>query len=181
MLTLPDYLKEGLDIIFVGINPGWHSAQVGHYFATQRNRFWPAFNAAGMTPLPLGPLTDARALEFGIGFTDVVKRPTHQMGELKAGEFREGAAILMEKLLRCQPLVACFNGVSGWKNFLRYTDPAAPAPALGLQSRPLGGSRVFVLPSTSPANAGVPLERIVDGMRQLKALVEELRSGGAQG
>ena len=47
MKTLPDYLAPGLDIIFVGINPGSYSAQVGHYFAGPRNRFWPAINRSG--------------------------------------------------------------------------------------------------------------------------------------
>ncbi len=188
MLTLPDYLREGLDIIFVGINPGLYSAKMGHYFATPRNRFWAAFNAAGMTPKPLGPETDRRALEYGIGFTDVVKRATRQMAELKTAEFREGAKLLREKLLRRQPLVICFNGLSGYKNYLRHTEPCAPVrhtehrsagdmPSLGLQSRRIGRSRVYVIPSTSPANAAVSLERIVREMRALKALVQRIKEG----
>ncbi len=179
MLTLPDYLQEGLDLVFVGINPGWRSAQEGHYFATPRNRFWPAFNAAGMTPVPLGPSTDRHALRYGIGFTDVVKRATRRMAELPSAEFREGAPVLREKLLRYRPLVVCFNGLSGYRNYLRYTGPEAVEPRHvgGVQTRRIGRSWVYVLPSTSPANAGVPLERIVEGMRELKALAAQLKAG----
>ena len=77
MKTLPDYLAPGLDIVFVGINPGVYSAQVGHYFASPRNRFWPAINRSGLLMEPLGPSTDDQALLQGIGFTDVVKRPSN--------------------------------------------------------------------------------------------------------
>ena len=175
MLTLPDYLRDGLEIVFCGINPGWRSAQEGHYFATSRNRFWASFNAAKMAPQPLGPATDAEALRFGIGFTDVVKRATRQMAELSAADFREGAPVLREKLLRCRPLVVCFNGLSGYKNFLRYTDPSAPVPAPGLQQALLGVSRVYVLPSTSPANAAISLAAIVEHMRVVRALADGLR------
>ncbi len=175
--TLPDYLKPGLDIVFVGINPGFYSAQVGHYFATPRNRFWAAFNAAGMAPEPLGPETDFRVMEYGIGFTDVVKRPTRSMSELKAAEFRDGARLLEEKLLRASPRIACFDGLSGYKNYLRYTGGDPDAATLGLQARRIGRARVFVLPSTSPANAAVPLDRIAEGLRELKELLGRVREG----
>ena len=45
--TLPDYLRPGLDVVFVGLNPGCYSAQVGHYFAFKPNRFWSALSASG--------------------------------------------------------------------------------------------------------------------------------------
>jgi TDG/mug DNA glycosylase family protein len=171
MLTLPDYLEDGLDLVFVGINPGKTSAEAGHYFANKRNRFWPAFNAAGMTPVPLGPETDAEVLAHGIGFTDVVKRATRQMSELKTADFRDGVALLNEKLLRFQPGMVCFNGLSGYKQFVRFTEPGTRPPKIGLQPRTVGASRIYVLPSTSPANAAVSLERIVDGLRELKVLL----------
>ena len=171
MLTLPDYLKDGLDLVFVGINPGKTSAEAGHYFANKRNRFWPAFNAAGMTPMPLEAKTDAEMLDHGIGFTDVVKRATRQMSELRTADFREGSALLRKKLHRFQPRMVCFNGLSGYKQFVRFTEPVAHTPVIGLQAHAIGVSRIYVLPSTSPANAAVPLQRIIDGLRELKALL----------
>ena len=173
--TLPDYLQPDLDLVFVGINPGLYSAQVGHYFANLRNRFWAAFNAAGMTPMSLNPETDSHALRYGIGFTDIVKRPTRGISELKPAEFKEGALALLEKLLSFQPRVVCFNGVTGYRNFARHAGGWSGKAEMGLQPNTVGRSRVFVLPSTSPANAGVPLERIVEGMKELKELVERAR------
>ena len=81
METLPDHLRPGLDIVLVGLNPSIPSARTGRYFANPRNRFWRAFNASGLVPEPLGPETDHRMLEFGIGMTDVVKRPSAGVGE----------------------------------------------------------------------------------------------------
>ncbi len=179
MDTLPDYLQPNLDIVFVGINPGLYSAQQGHYFATTRNRFWMAFNAAEMTPVPLQPETDHECLRYSIGLTDVVKRPTRSMSELKPYEFSEGAIVLEEKLLQNQPLFVCFNGISGYKNYLKRVSPKTKDAGLGPQPYTIGSSRVFVLPSTSPANAAVPLERIVQGMRELKHLVRDRKAGSA--
>ncbi len=149
METLPDLLKEGLDIVFVGINPSVYSARAGHYFANPRNRFWRAFNAAGLAPEPLGPQDDARCLELGIGFTDLVKRPTPSAAELLAAEVREGARALHEKLLRFQPLIACFQGVTCFRNYARNAGGPAGAVAPGRQPALIGHRA----PSWRPAPA----------------------------
>ncbi len=181
MLTLPDYLQPGLDLVFVGINPGLYSAQRGEYFARKTNRFWPAFNAAGFTREPLTPATGKEALNHGIGFTDVVKRATGQMAELKTSEFKTGATALEKKLLQYEPRFICFNGLSGYKHYLRFTTPEAPIPVLGLQLLTIARSRVYVMPSTSAANAAVPLSAIVAHLQSLKRLLQEERTGRGRG
>ena len=125
----------------------------------------------------MGPETDSHALRYGIGFTDLVKRATRQMAELKTAEDREGAPLLQGKLMDCQPRVVCFNGVTGYKNYVRFAESTAGAVEIGLQPRRIGRSRVFVLPSTSPANAAVSLKEIVANLRELKGLVATLRDG----
>src|SRR5258708_39951145 len=47
--TLPDYLQPGLELVFVGINPGLYSVQRGHYFARLTSRFWPAFSVSKLS------------------------------------------------------------------------------------------------------------------------------------
>src|SRR5215472_12477001 len=111
--TLPDYLKSGLKLIFVGINPGFYSAQVGHYYARPGNLFWWALSNSGLVTHPLGPENDAELLKCGIGLTDVVKRPTHSSGELRQDEFDEGAKRMVQTLERYAPKVACFVGILG--------------------------------------------------------------------
>ncbi len=69
--TLPDHLSQGLKLLFIGINPGYYSAQVGHYYARPGNLFWWALSNSGLLPQMLGPENDEKLLEFKIGLTEV--------------------------------------------------------------------------------------------------------------
>ncbi len=160
--TMPDYLAPGLRLVFVGINPSVYAVQQGHYFARRINRFWPAFSRSRLS-LPvrtalhrelLTPEDDARLLEFGIGFTDVVKRPSRNVAELKPSDYQEWAPRLLARLELYRPLVACFHGVTGYGAFARYVLAEPPRRyELGEQSRRIGTTRLFVVPNPSPANA----------------------------
>src|SRR5471030_2188044 len=89
--TLPDYLEPDLKLVFIGINPGVYSAQVGHYYARPGNLFWWALSNSVLINKTLGPENDAELLNYKIGLTDVVKRPTNSSGELTQEEYDEGA------------------------------------------------------------------------------------------
>jgi double-stranded uracil-DNA glycosylase len=150
---LPDYLAPGLDIVFVGINPGEQSARAGHYYANPRNPFWRLLHRAGLTPRQLRPDEDRLLLTFGCGLTDIVKRPSRGLADLASADFRRGQPILEGKLLRFRPRIVCFNSKTGFVNFFG----AGIFRRFGRQEVIIGASRVFVLPSTSPANAGIPV------------------------
>ena len=168
--SLPDYLAPGLALVFVGINPGLHSARVGHYFATPANRFWRAFNMAFLIEGDYGPEDDHRLLQHGIGFTDVVKRSTAGAAQLTARDFRHGVPLLREKLIRYQPKVVCFHGVTAYSNYLRFAEGEQAHPELGLQPDTIGRSLVFVVPNPSPANAAFSLPVLVEWYVRLKEL-----------
>lgn len=157
MRTLPDLLAPGLALVFVGLNPSEYSARAGHYFANPRNRFWAAFNRSRLLPPALGrpcvPSDDAALPEYGIGFTDVVKRPTPQASGLKAADYRRWAPLLRERLLQCRPRMVCFHGLMAYKAYLRYGEGVKSNPELGRQPRNIADSAVFVVPNPSPANA----------------------------
>jgi len=172
--TLPDYLREGLDIVLIGLNPSAYSARVGHYFANPRNRFWAALNRSGLVGRELSPEQDASLLDYGIGCTDVVKRPTPQASGLSAADFRQGVPVLQVKLAKYRPRIACFHGMIAYKAYLKYGEGADAKPALGLQQRTIGATRIFVTPNPSPANAQFSLDDLVDWYRQLKELREKL-------
>ena len=174
MKTLPDYLSHGLDIVFVGLNPGLRSVEVGHYFASTQNRFWPAINTSGLLWEPLDAESDARILEQRMGFTDVVKRPSSGASNLRAGDFRRWAPVLREKLERFQPRIVCFNGATAYRNYLRYGCGITERPELGLQHHKIGASQVFMVPNPSPANAVYSLDNLVDWYRRLKELRDEV-------
>jgi TDG/mug DNA glycosylase family protein len=159
--SLPDLLRHELDVVFVGINPSLYSAAQGHYFARQTNRFWPCFSrsvlsegarfALGVSVLEASH--DRALIEYGFGFTDVVKRATARATDLSPSEFTAGVARLMVKLRHYKPRVACFHGVTGYRHVLRALDPAAAPPTLGEQALRIGVSRCFLVPSPSGANA----------------------------
>ena len=172
--TLPDYLAADLDIVFVGLNPSEYSVRVGRYFANPRNRFWVALNRAGLAEGAFAPLNDSSLLTHGIGFTDVVKRPTRQGSGLRSADFRRWAPVLKVKLLKYGPRIACFHGVTGYRQYLTYAEGVKEKAELGLQRRLIGESRVFVVPNPSPANAQYSLDDLVVWYRQLKALRESL-------
>ena len=173
LVTLPDYLEMGLDIVFVGLNPSLPSVAVGHYFANPRNRFWPAFNRSDLVARELTPEQDGSLLADGIGFTDVVKRPTAMGSGLKAADFRFWSPVLKDKLLKYQPRIACFHGVTAYNAYLRYTEDVRENAELGLQERTVGDTRVFVTPNPSPANATYSLDDLAGWYRRLKSLREE--------
>lgn len=174
LVTLPDYLETGLDIVFVGLNPSLPSVAVGHYFANPRNRFWPAFNKSGLVGRTLSPEQDGSLLADGIGFTDVAKRPTAMGSGLKASDFRVWSPILKEKLLRYHPRIACFHGVTAYNAYLRYAEDIRENAELGLQQQTIGDTQVFVTPNPSPANATYSLDDLAAWYRRLKSLREEL-------
>ena len=177
--TLPDHLRPGLDIVFVGINPGAYSASVGRYFATPQNRFWPALNRSGIVGAgrDLGPGDEAWLNDWGLGFTDVVKRASNSSSSLRAADFRKWAPVAKAKLVEAAPLVVCFNGVTGFKWFMQYAEGAKVDVELGRQPGLLGTSRVFVAPNPSPANAVYSLDAIAGWYRRLGELRDELKRG----
>lgn len=168
-VTLPDYLPERPDILFVGINPGSYSARQGHYYARGTNRFWWALHASGLVPVPLTPEEDWRVGEFGLALTDLVKRPTNSAAEVRGDEFAVGRQALADKIQRVQPLIVCFNGLTSYQQF--FQEPTQP----GRQSRRLQEARVFVLPSTSARNATYSRDVVLAYFRDLRALRDALR------
>jgi TDG/mug DNA glycosylase family protein len=97
---------------------------------------------------------DAELLRFGIGFTDVVKRPSANAADLTASDFEKWVPRLFEKFQSYAPRVACFHGLTAYRPFLKLALRCAhPAPMLGQQPGFVGATRLYVVPNPSPANA----------------------------
>lgn len=181
--TLADTLAPNLDIVSIGLNPSLYSVEHGYYFARPQNRFWPAFNASGLTPAPLVPGRAAMKellAAHRIGFTDVVKRPSRGAHDLKAADFAEWAPVLKRKLLRQPPRIAWFHGKLAWEHYLRHAEGARRKTAFGLQPEQIGGALVYVTPNPSPANAAFSLAVLTDWYRKLAALRDASRANKKQ-
>jgi len=146
---LPDYLRPGLDLVFVGFNPGDRSSRIGHYYAGRGNQFWNFLFASGLVAEKLEPEEDHRILDFGIGLTDVVKRWSPSSSSLRRVDYQRGVPRLIARLRDAKPRLVAFNGK------LAYEQVVGRAVRLGLQTETLEGARVFVLPSTSGRNGSL--------------------------
>ena len=148
MTALPPIIAKNLQVLFVGINPGLRSAEVGHNFARPGNRFWGALHAAGFTPRILRPEEDVTLPEHGLGITNIAPRPTRAAAELSVEELREGAAALERLVAEIQPKLVAIVGVTAYRTAFGRRDAK-----LGLQPETIGGRPVWILPNTSGLNA----------------------------
>jgi TDG/mug DNA glycosylase family protein len=163
--AVPDVLAPSLRIVFCGINPGYRSAAAAAHFANPRNDFWRLLADAALTPRLLAPDEQWQMLELGYGLTNAAYRTTRGSSDLRRGDFA-GSTDRFERLAReLAPELIAFVGKSAYEGVFRER------PRHGLQKRRVGDTRLFVLPSTSPANAAVPYE---ERLRWFRALRSEL-------
>jgi double-stranded uracil-DNA glycosylase len=166
--AVPDVLAAGLRIVFCGINPGRRSAEAGCHFANPRNDFWRLLADAELTPRLLDPSEQWSLLELGYGLTNAARRTTRGSADLRRSDF-DGSAERLERLAgELEPRVIAFVGKAA------YEGPFRERPALGLQERLLGATRLFVLPSTSPANAAVPYAERLRWFRALREVADSI-------
>jgi mismatch-specific thymine-DNA glycosylase len=163
--AVPDVLGPGLGVVFCGINPGFVSAAAAAHFANPRNDFWRLLHEAGFTPRLLRPEEQFETPGFGIGLTNAAPRTTRGSGDLRRGDFAGAAERLEQLALELKPRAIAFVGKEA------YRGTFGERPEHGLQERRLGETLLFVLPSTSPANAAVPWEERLRWFRELRTLV----------
>ena len=161
--AIPDVLAPALRVLFCGINPGRVSAAAAAHFANPRNDFWRLLHAAGFTPRLLEPAEQFELPAYGVGVTNAASRTTPGSGDLRKADF-EGAADRLAGIAdELRPSWIGFVGKEA------YRGAFGERPELGVQERKLGDTQLFVLPSTSPANAAVPWDERLRWFRQLAA------------
>jgi TDG/mug DNA glycosylase family protein len=163
--AVPDVLAPDLDAIFCGINPGRVSAAAEAHFANPRNDFWRLLHEAGFTPRLLRPDQQFEVLRHGIGITNAAARTTRGSGDLRRVDFQGSAERLERIALELRPRGIGFVGKEA------YRGAFGERPQHGLQERRLGETLLFVLPSTSPANAAVPYAERLRWFRAFRALL----------
>jgi TDG/mug DNA glycosylase family protein len=159
----PDILAPGLDAVFCGINPGRRSAAAGHHFANPRNDFWRLLREARLTPRLLDPSEQWELTRYGFGLTNSAYRTTAGSGDLRRADFSGARERLEAIAAELAPRVIAFVGKEA------YRGAFGERPALGFTPRKLAYTRLFVLPSTSPANASVSYAERLHWFRQLAA------------
>jgi len=110
MNLINDYIKQNLNILFVGFNPSILSAETGFHFANPNNRFWEILYRSGLTNRKYHPYEDHQLLDLGYGLTNIVPRPTKAADEISKEEYKKGRLLLLEKINIYQPKIICFVG-----------------------------------------------------------------------
>ena len=164
--AVPDVLGPDLDVVFCGINPGFVSAAAAAHFANPRNDFWRLLHAAGLTSRLYEPAEQFEVLRERIGLTNAAPRTTRGSGDLRRRDFAGAAERLQRLAEELRPGWIAFVGKEAYRGTFNER------PELGVQARRLGGTRLFVLPSTSPANAAVPWEERLHWFRELRKNVK---------
>lgn len=170
--AVPDVLAEDLACVFCGINPGRVSAAAAAHFANPRNDFWRLLHDANFTPRLLEPREQFGLLELGYGVTNAAYRTTPGSGDLRRGDFDRVA--FEQRIRAVAPGAVAFVGKEAYRGLF------GERPELGPQIRVIGRSGLFVLPSTSPANAAVPYGERLRWFRELRTWIEPVERNAAR-
>jgi TDG/mug DNA glycosylase family protein len=180
-LRLEDRITPGLNVLFVGINPGVQSALTGHHFAGFSNRFWKLLFESGLVPESISCHDDDRLPEFGYGVTNLVARPSPGIDDLKPEEYLQGWKALDGKIRRFRPRIVAFVGVTLYRALLPVliedaeVRKGARVCTLGMQPITIHGAQLFVLPNPSGRNANYPYAAMLDAFRRLRQAIRKLK------
>jgi TDG/mug DNA glycosylase family protein len=171
--AVPDVLAPGLRCVFCGINPGRVSAAAAAHFANPRNDFWRLLHDAGFTPTLLAPADQFSLLGLGLGITNAAARTTAGSGDLRRGDF--DLPRLQRLVHDLEPRALAFVGKEAYRGLF------GERPELGPQRRSIGPTALYVLPSTSPANAAVPYAERLRWFTMLRDWLEPVKREAVRG
>ncbi len=166
MPILPDTLRPGLRVVFIGTAASKRSAEIGAPYAGPGNRFWAMLHRMGLTPRQLDPREFRDAPQYGIGLTGMAPNSIGNDDILKPEDF--DPAGVRAKIEQVQPQVAAFVGKRAAQEFLGHK-----ILTYGRQPETVGQTILFVLPSTSGAARAFwdeapwfDLARVIAGLAQ---------------
>ncbi len=165
-MTVDDLLGPGIDLLFVGINPGLWTAATNTHYCHPSNRFYPALRAAGLigwdidTSVGMTSEERARFAESGIGITNLVAGATARASQLEASELRAGVARLGRLVNEIEPGVVAIAGVTAYRSAF-----GRPGAVLGRQPESIGVAELWVVPNPSGLNAHETIESLAKWYR----------------
>jgi TDG/mug DNA glycosylase family protein len=151
---VPDLVGPGVQLVFVGINPGLLTAARQVHFGNPANRFRPALVAAGLLEPPAdGSPGMTRAdldtlLTRGVGITNLVPFATARADELTKTQLLAGRERLESFVGEHRPRVVAVLGITAYR-----TAFGRPRATPGRQPEPIGDAELWVVPNPSGLNA----------------------------
>jgi len=98
-----------LKALLVGKVPTPSSVATGHYFqGIQGKMLWNKLVEAGLMEIPPGVFEDDQLLKYGLGITDVVKKPREFREEPSKQEYEEGMPHILSLVNTHKPKVLIF-------------------------------------------------------------------------
>lgn len=160
VLTLADLIPPEPLAVCVGINPSPTSVAIGHYYqGPLGQRFFSRLRKAQLIDEAGNGFEDDSAFLRGIGFTDIVKRPTARAEDVSPAEMAAGALLLEERLASVSPRLIVFTfKKTAEQLFGRFTGAGFNA------QRTFAGSPCFVMPS--PFAPAANAEELLVELRQ---------------
>jgi len=145
-------------VLILGTMPSPASRENGFYYSHPRNRFWPVMAALLDRPLPVtAEEKRALCLEEGIALWDVLSGCSIE-GASDASIRNPEVNDIPSLLAQCDIRAVCTTGAAASKLY------AAHFGNIGLEH--------IALPSTSPANARMSLEGLIEAYRPVLTLLE---------
>jgi TDG/mug DNA glycosylase family protein len=142
--ALEELWPEEPRAMVVGLNPAPASVEVGHYYQGRSGRQrMGLLTDAGLFPAPEDDqFVDDVAFAAGVGFADLVRRPTAGEKDLSESEIKAGAERLRAELTqRNVPLV-----ISVFRHPAAYLAGRKKAKPGFLDIHPVAGTKIFRLP-----------------------------------
>jgi TDG/mug DNA glycosylase family protein len=176
---LTDHIRPGVQILFVGINPGVRSAATGHHFAGYSNRFWKLLFESKLAPKPLTHRDDWRLPDWGLGLTNIIRRPSAGIDVLKPREYIAGRKRLIATVKHYRPHAVALLGVTIYR--MLFPEYRTGRISLGLQAKTLAGRPIFVLPNPSGRNAHYSYPAMLTAFRALRNATNKPLLGKTKG
>ncbi|PWN32851.1 DNA glycosylase [Meira miltonrushii] len=119
---VPDHVKDGMDVLMIGSNPGRMSSIKCQHFGHPSNHFYRALFRSGFTSKLFHPSEDFTMLSqkppfLSIGLTNLAARPTRMAQEVDKTENELGALILTDLIRKHKPRVGVFIGIGVGKAY----------------------------------------------------------------
>lgn len=134
--TLHPQIKQGLDILLIGINPHPDGVKKGAYFSNS-GALWNQLYEVGITA---ERVSSKALLKLNIGITNIVLKPSITSTEVTKEDLEEGKERLKKEIEFSKPKVLCFIGKMPYKGITEVKECE-----YGWQEEKICGSRCFVM------------------------------------
>lgn len=152
---IPPLYNEASKVLILGSFPSVKSREAQFFYHHPQNRFWKVISSVYQRPLPV-TVEEKRAmlLDSNVAVWDVIKS-CEITGSSDSSIRNVTANDITQILIDAQIGVIAANGNTAHRLYMKYIYPVT-------------GREALKLPSTSPANAGFSMERLLEAWSCLR-------------